>query len=837
MKTLSMPFFNRKAMNSRIRSANVQGSERWIGFFLGPAGVILLNGILATYLNVFYTDVLKIGNLWGGLFLMAFPIVSKIIDAITNIFMGQIIEKTRTKQGKARPWLLIGGPVVALSAILLFLVPNAGTTVQVIWIIFTFNLYYSVGYTMYYMSHSMLVPLSTRNSRQRDGLAMLTNMALAIIPGMFVALFFPMLILPAIGVDQSKWITTIAIFSIIALPCVMLEYFFTKERITEENSDLDAAGDAVSLKDQLRACLSSKYWVIMMVAMIVIQICTNVQNTSLVYYCNWVLGTYNDGSTQTIVSAIGNAPLGFGIIFMWPLVRKFGKKNVMIAGLALSTVASINFMMKPTDMGWVLIMLAIRAFGALPITYITMAMLADALDHVEWKAGFRADGFSMSVYTIIFTVAAGLAQGLFNFGLSAFGYVPPAADGSWAAQSQTVQNYFVFGYQGLFIIGNIILMVLFWFFKVEKDLPKMQADVTARHREEAARQGKEWFSPEELAAREQAEQDRIAEENRIKELKAKCEKKGLKFEEEEDRYQAKIAAIKAKNDARDTAKQAKLEAKKAAKIAAKAEKKKGKVMKILLIIVIAAMVLTIAQLTVLGYMGGIGPLKDLRNAAMAKLPGNAEQYHIENVEPLESSPLSGKRLLFLGSSVTYGAASLETSMADYIRVLDNCEVVKEAENGTTLAEKNSFSYVSRLKKLDAGQQFDAVIVQLSTNDAKQNVTLGAVSDSRDSFDTKTIIGAMEEIISYCQNTWNCPVFFYTGTKFDNAAYEAMVNVMPALEEKWGIHVIDLWHNEAMNAVSAEDYALYMQDDCHPTQAGYLLWWVPVFEKNLYKWVD
>lgn len=541
-----MGVFESPKLDSRIHSANVQNSERWIGYFFGPAGVILLNAVLGFYLNLFYTDVLKLGNLWGGLFLLVFPIVSKIIDAVTNIVMGQIIEKTKTRQGKARPWLLIGGPVIALSAILCFTVPNASTTVQAIWVIFSFNLYYSIGYTIYYMSHSMMVPLSTRNSKQRDGLGMLTNMALSIIPGMFVALLFPMLILPSIGVDQGKWVTMVVIFSIIALPCLMLEYYFTKERITEENSALDKNVHIVSLMEQARACFSSKYWVIMMISLIIIQFCTNVQNTSLVYYCNWVLGTYNDGITQTMVSAIGNAPLGFGILIMWPLVKKFDKRRVMLAGLALAIIASFAFMVNPTNMGWVLGMLAIRAFGVLPITYITMAMLADALDHVEWKADFRADGFSMSIYTIIVTVTAGLAQGLFNFGLSSFGYIPPAADGTWAVQSQAIQSFFVFTYQGLFAIGMVILFALFWLYKVEKELPAIQADVTARHKAEAAARGEIYVSPEEKARMEQEENDRRAEENRIKELKAECAKKGLNFSEEEAKYQAKLAAKKIK---------------------------------------------------------------------------------------------------------------------------------------------------------------------------------------------------------------------------------------------------------------------------------------------------
>ena len=526
-------------MDSRIHSANVQNSERWIGYFLGPAGVILLNAILASYLNVFYTDVLKIGSLWGGVFLLVFPIVSKIIDAITNVIMGQIIDHTKTRQGKARPWLLMSAPLLLISGILVFAVPRAGTTVQVIWIILSYNFYYSIAYTMYYMSHTMMVPLSTRNIKQRDGVAMLSNMAMCIIPGMFVAMLFPMLIIPSLGVDQSKWLRMIAIFSVVAFPCVMLEYFFTKERITEESKDLEESKNQLSIRQQLKACLSSRYWVIIIVAQIIIQLATNVQNTSLIYYCNWVLGTYNDGVTQTIVSAVGNAPLGFGILLMWPMVKKFGKRKVMLTGLVVGIIGTVLFMLNPTSLGPVLGSLMIRAFGALPLTYITMSMLADAMDHVEWKSGYRVDGLTMSIYTIIFTVAAGLAQGLFNMGLNVFGYVPPAADGTWIEQTQAVKNYFVFGYQGLFGIGFVILLVLFWFFDVEKHLPQIQTDIVARYKAEAEAKGIEWHSAEELAAAEQDKQDKLAEENRIKELKAKCNKKGLNFDEEEAKYQSK----------------------------------------------------------------------------------------------------------------------------------------------------------------------------------------------------------------------------------------------------------------------------------------------------------
>ena len=78
----------RKAFESRIHSEYVKPAEKWLGYLIGPAGALLLNAVLATYLNVYYTDVLKLTGLWGGAFLVVFPIVSKIIDAVTNVVMG-----------------------------------------------------------------------------------------------------------------------------------------------------------------------------------------------------------------------------------------------------------------------------------------------------------------------------------------------------------------------------------------------------------------------------------------------------------------------------------------------------------------------------------------------------------------------------------------------------------------------------------------------------------------------------------------------------------------------------------------------------------------------------
>ncbi|MBQ1848418.1 MAG: MFS transporter, partial [Clostridia bacterium] len=101
-----MKLLDSRLFNSRVNSKNVSGKEKWIGYLFGPIGALLLNAVLASYLLPYYTDVLNLQLIWGGVFITVFPIVSKIIDALTNILMGYIIDRTKTKQGKARPWLL-----------------------------------------------------------------------------------------------------------------------------------------------------------------------------------------------------------------------------------------------------------------------------------------------------------------------------------------------------------------------------------------------------------------------------------------------------------------------------------------------------------------------------------------------------------------------------------------------------------------------------------------------------------------------------------------------------------------------------------------------------------
>lgn len=218
---------------------------------------------------------------------------------------------------------------------------------------------------------------------------------------------------------------TVSILSIIAFPLIILEYYFTKERITLEGGE--ATKPTVLAKEQIKAIFSEKYCLIIFAYFILIQISSQLKNISLVYYCNYVLGTYNDGYTQSLVSVV----------------------------------------------------------GGLPFAYVFMALFADVLDHLEWKNGFRCDGMAMSIYSIIFTVTVGIGTGIFNLGLSLSGYVAPVYDIAQKAtiayaQNEATQNVLIFFFVGLEIIVGAVCAILLLRLDVEKVIEKEQVEILER---------------------------------------------------------------------------------------------------------------------------------------------------------------------------------------------------------------------------------------------------------------------------------------------------------------------------------------------------------------------
>ena len=225
-------------------------------------------------------------------------------------------------------------------------------------------------------------------------------------------------------------------------------------------------------------------------------------------------------------------------------------------------------------------------------------------------------------------------------------------------------------------------------------------------------------------------------------------------------------------------------------------------------------------------------------------PGNAAQYAPENQPVNENSPLKGKNILFVGSSVVEGMSAVGDSMVEYIGAIDQCNTIKESVNGSTIAYQDDSSYCVRLMNHTAEEDIDAVVIQLSTNDANQDTPRGEIGESFDmeDFDRTTTLGALQQMFAYCKETWDCPVLVFTITKYGgsgdlDARYAELIGQVAEVCDKWGYGLLDMYNNEELNDITQEQYDFWMTNPAHPRRAGYLEWWLPEFQEALYAYFE
>lgn len=452
---------------SKIKSPDVTAKEKLLGYLFGPMGALLLNAVMNSYINVYYTDVLKLTGVAGGVFLAVFPLISRILDAGANVLVGFAVDHTGTRQGKARPYLLLSAVLMPVTGILMFLIPNAALEIRLLWIVASYNLFFGVASSIYTMSHNMMIPLSTRDLKQRAELSALSSMSGNALAGTLSGVLIPLLVLPAIGIDRESWTVMACVVSILALPLTLLEYYYTRERVTEEDGE---SRKKFPYRKQIKACMREPYMVLILAIYILTQAATQVRNTSLLYYCNYILGTYNDGITPAILQVLGGLPMGIGMFAIVPLTRKVKKRTLFLIGSATTAVGNAICLLAPDVMGVVIAGQLIRSIGGIPSTFIFMALFADVLDYFEAKHGFRCDGFAMSLYGMITTAMAGLGSGLLNLILSGTGYIAPVMEGGVtvaAEQPAAVVNGILGCFNSAEIIGGALLIILYYFCKVE----------------------------------------------------------------------------------------------------------------------------------------------------------------------------------------------------------------------------------------------------------------------------------------------------------------------------------------------------------------------------------
>ena len=472
-------------LSSKVTSPNVKTPEMLIGYLIGPFGALLSSGILTSWLNKYFTDVLQLDTA----FLSGLQLVSTIFIVAANLIVGQLIERTKTMAGKARPWVLLSALTLSVASLLMFIVPFEGVA-KMVWIAIAFNLYYAVAYPIYNTANSTLVPVSTRDSGQRATLASFTNIAGLGVMGVG-SMIFPMLVSNVLGTSQNMWFLVMLGVAIFSALTIFLQYQFTRERVTEESMGDNAAAEqkagSPSIGDQLKAVTSEKWWWIAIIFYFFFQASGAMKNGSMSYFCQWVVdssGFGGDwGAVQGLLAVLGAIPMAAAAAIVVPLANKFGKRPVvfigMIVGVAGGVIAGLGGgAIVPTAIG-----VALKCLGSAPAAYLILAMLADVIDHIEFVHNIRTDGLTMSIYSSIMVAVTPVCNAIFMAMLSATGYVAPPEDAVLAAQmSQNVNVEVAIGVSYIWIetVAYAVCALLMVLWTVEKNLPEEQKAIAER---------------------------------------------------------------------------------------------------------------------------------------------------------------------------------------------------------------------------------------------------------------------------------------------------------------------------------------------------------------------
>lgn len=181
-------FWNHRFTRTRIKSEKVQLPEMLFGYILGPMGASISGSIFGSILQSYFTDVLRLDLR----FLSRLQLVSTVLIVAANLLVGQLIERTRATAGKARPWLLLSVFTFSSASVLMFIVPFQGIA-RMVWIAVAYNLYYSFASPIYGTASSIMLSVSTRDSRQRGLLASINSMVGLGVMGT-CSMVFPMLV-------------------------------------------------------------------------------------------------------------------------------------------------------------------------------------------------------------------------------------------------------------------------------------------------------------------------------------------------------------------------------------------------------------------------------------------------------------------------------------------------------------------------------------------------------------------------------------------------------------------------------------------------------------------
>lgn len=414
----------------------------------GDFGCNIIYTAMSAFLLFYYTDYAGVSALAVGTIMM----VSRIFDGISDIIMGVIVDRTKSRYGKARPWLLRMCVPFAISGILLFSVPTGwAATPKLVYVFITYNLVSTVIYTAINVPYSALNALMTQDPYERSVLSIFRNLLAT--AGTLTINTFTLPMVEYFGNNASAWTKTFLVLGLLAVAAFLINFFGTKERVRPVLGEEQSKEEQVPFLTGVRALFQNRYWMMMTGMLALFFLMYSVNGGATVYYAKDVLGNKNLVAT---INGIFNIVQILGMFFIAMLVKKYGKRNVFSIGLILDIIGILVLHFSGGVMSIIVISSIVRGIGNACGGATMWAMVSDTIDYGEWKTGCRTEGLVNSACSFGYKIGNGIGSALLGLILEIGGYIGTASSQTKTALT-SITICFIWIPVAVYVIGLVIM--------------------------------------------------------------------------------------------------------------------------------------------------------------------------------------------------------------------------------------------------------------------------------------------------------------------------------------------------------------------------------------------
>ena len=441
------------------KTERIEFKER-VSFGIGDFGTNLMYALMVTFLTYFYTNVVGISAALTGTIMFG----ARVLDGILNLIVGTLMDRTDTKHGKARPWILWTAIPFGLTGFLMSTIPNIGYNGKVAYVIITYllaNIFFQANNIPY----GSLVSLITRDTYERSVLSIFRNFFSTI--GSMTVGIVTLPLIAFLGNTQKAWIITFGVYGFLTSLCLIITFLGTKERVKPVRANNK---EKFTFSQVVYAVKKNKYWAMIFAYLFITFVTMTAVSTVNVYYAEYIL---KNPMIVSFISLAQSLPAFLVLFIISPLIRRFGKRNIALLGLSISLIGYLLPLIDKNSVSLLIIATVLKGIGGAPIGATMFAFLADTIDYGEWVSGLRIEGILFSAGTLGQTLGMGVGTALVGWILGAVGF----ASGSQIQNENvitTIALIFIFLPAILTIINIIILM----FYKLENIFEKISADLS-----------------------------------------------------------------------------------------------------------------------------------------------------------------------------------------------------------------------------------------------------------------------------------------------------------------------------------------------------------------------